>query len=266
MESVSRERFRFLTLLVVCVCVIFGLGLFIAALVQPDGVGKQICEHLATVVLVGATSAVTTEFLLRRDFVRMIDENAERILEKIKLAGQEDALGLREVQRELIHVEVLSRLILESQDLTVMINDGRTWVSNNSTRLETRFRDPTKNTTFVLLDPDGPIVAVQARKESVDAESIRGKVRQTVQILCTLAKKETDLKILVHDFYNPQTVFLGDDVAVVTPYFTAPGRKPIPAFIFRNTGDASHFSLLRQDALELVKHSKAIDRKVAPPT
>ncbi len=258
-NSVSKIRHSYRTLIVACVFALIGLALLIVAVLQPEGVLKSFCEHAATVILVGATTTIATEFLLRRDFVRMIEENTESILSRIKLAGQEDALGLREVQRESGSIDALNHMVLESLSLIIIINDGRTWVSNNSTRLEARLRDPKKKTTVVLLHPDTKVVELQAIKESVDPDSIRGKIRQTVAILKELGRSGGELTVLGHDLYNPQSVYIGDDQAVVTPYFTAPGRKPIPAFIFRNTGDGSHFAYLREDARQVVLRAKAIE-------
>jgi hypothetical protein len=138
-------------------------------------------------------------------------------------------------------------LISESQSLAMVLNDGRTWLSVHRDRLRRRFQDPRKETTVILTHPDSPMVAVLARKANTEGDAIRAKLEESVALLMEIRSDTTVIEVLGHFLFNPHAVFVGDDRAYVTPYFTSRGGRTVPVFEYIDAGPDSMFRSLRED-------------------
>lgn len=128
------------------------------------------------------------------------------------------------------------RIISESKKLVILLNDGRTWISVHRDRLRRRFADSAKETVVYLVHPDSPMVGVLARKAGRDVPALQGRIRETVEILNEIREPQTALEILGHHLFNPHSLVIGDDMAVLTPYFASRGGRTVPAFRFEDTG------------------------------
>lgn len=233
------------------VLMVFGGGvLIVVALLATQArvqfgaavVGAILC---AVGSIVWAQSTLGSAQLTR--FESVVSEIVERRLtQKMELVRASGELGLTE-----IHVDCTAfdygPIISESRRLIVVLNDGRTWASVHRDRLRRRFTDSSKETTFILTHPDSPMIQVLARKGSKDVEIIKGRIHETVQLLDEIKEEGTSLSILGHYLFNPQAVVIGDDTAVVTPFFLARGGRTVPAFKYENVGKQCYFQDLVKD-------------------
>lgn len=252
MESASKIRWRFTTVIVIFGLVILGLLFLIASIELHEGFWASIFRELSTALLVGGIWAGAYEYLMRRDFTVMHDANINRVISKIETSQNERALGLAEAMSTCDRYEY-SSLILESNTLTIVLNDGRTWASWNNTHLKKRFADAEKETTVILLHPESQLLPVMAHKLGMDVNSVQMKIAETVSLLNTLKTPSTKLKILGHNLLNPHSAYLADNYLVMTPYFFSRARSIPPLFKFQDIGGECYFRRSVEDirALEL---------------
>ena len=203
-------------------------------------------SSIAVAVLVGGLWTGAYELWLRQDFIRMNEENTGRILERIRVSDQEEQLGLVEALLDSEKYDY-SDLILNSPSLTLLLNDGRTWVSLHNEKLQKRFADSTKTTKVFLLDPESEMVTVMARKTGTSPDALKAKLQETVDMLATASTQHTKLEVCGHSLFNPFALFLGDNYGVITLYFAARGRKAVPLFTFEERMGDCLFKRLRDD-------------------
>lgn len=208
------------------------------------------------------------EFLLARDIERFSKQNLGQVLNAIgnfdsslahrmKLTKEYSRVGLVEVCEDCTNFDY-GPILLESRRLVVVLNDGRTWASVHRDRLRRRFTDPAKATTFFLCHPDSAMLAVLARKGSHNAQTIQSRIAETVRLLEDIKQPSTVLEILGHHLFNPHALVLGDESAVLAPYFFSRGGRTVPAMRFQDLGGPCYFrdivedvERLRMDAQEI---------------
>ena len=201
-------------------------------------------------LIIGGMWTGIYEWYMRTDFVQMNREHAGEIISQIKLAQGEEEIGLVEVLEDSNDFDY-TPILLESNNLTILLNDGRTWISTHSEDLRHRFGDEEKNTTFILLHPDSDMLEIMARKVDSTVDNLRAKIAESIKMLNDLSCSNTKLEILGHYLFNPQSIFLGDSVAVVTMYFTARGRRTVPLMKFLDVGPHAYLRKIREDLHDL---------------
>jgi len=168
------------------------------------------------------------------------------------------SLGLIEVSIDGNYYDYTS-LILESKNLKIVLNEGRSWVSRNLNLLRERFKNPNMETVFYLLHPDSPMLTVLARKVNSTPDDQRSKIADTIRLLNENKCPETKLRIYGHFLYNPYSLFLSEDFAIVVPYFISRARKTLNLFRFQDIDDAyCHHKELQLDLKELQNDSEDI--------
>ena len=149
-------------------------------------------------------------------------------------------------------------LIISSKDFSIVINDGRRWVSNHIDALEQRFNKKGTNTELFLVDPESDFCKALDKKtfvEGLDTPDV--KIGQTISLLKSTYEKSNkcgSLKIYYLKNYPTQTLFYADEKVVVTPYQTSSGRAIIPLYEYHyNPSEQSIASHLVED-LERVRN------------
>lgn len=194
--------------------------------------------------------------------------NAGKLLTEVNIIRNEEPLGLVESIFNANKYDY-SPLILESQTLQIVLNDGRGWISRHSGALKKRFEDSSKQTTFFLLHPQSTMIRVLAQKvgiregiEELQVDELRRKIIDTVELLEQIRLPSTDLKIYGHFLYNPYSLFLGDEYAIVTPYFISRMRQYTPLFKFQDRlNQESYYKELKEDIEALKYDAEEISHK-----
>jgi len=197
---------------------------------------------------------------LQHKFEEISQKNTDRLLNKLNLTQQE-IIGLEEVEAEANSYDY-SELILNSKNLFLVLNDGRTWLSNRNSLFRKRFEDPEKTTTLFITHPESTMLSVLARREGEKTtERIQGKIEQTVRLLHRIKLQDTKLEIYGHFLYNPYSLFLGDNTAIITPYFFSRVKRTLPVLKFKDSGDARcYYQEARRDLEDLRQDSKDISQ------
>ncbi|HTK30703.1 MAG TPA: hypothetical protein VL332_01975 [Candidatus Saccharimonadaceae bacterium] len=263
MQSTAKTTWRLRYIIALAALAIAGLlCMFVSTLPAPESFWNRALNSLAAALLIGGSWSCVYEFWLRHDFITMNDENTRRILDRLHLSDREEELGLSEAHIKSDNYDY-SDLIGSARNLTILMNDGRTWVSVHNESLRKRLSDPGKRTRVFLLEPDSEMVAVMARKTGTSVDALQSKIRETVERLASLSGAGTTLEVRGHSLYNPYALFMGDEYAIMTPYFAAQARQSVPLFKFKNMAGDCLYKKLVFDMEALVLDSKML--LPAPP-
>ncbi len=210
---------------------------------------ERIAEAAVVVLLVKLILlAMTQEATRSRE---QIDGELKRTVEywrtSATVGGRAAAVGLTDIVGDFNNFN-LGPIIAEARQLTVVLNDGRTWVSIYQNALRQRLKDSTKQTTLLLCHPDSAMLSVLARKGSIDVDGLRNRLFDTIahfdQILQQSAGR---VEILGHHLFNPCSLVLTESLAVLTPYMFSRGLKTVPVLVFNDTGENSFYRHLVDD-------------------
>lgn len=250
MESVPRTRWNLTTKLIVAGLVIVGLGALLGSqFVEQDFWSSLLSDAASAFLITGVVSTVYEQFL-RRDFISITDNNTQKILDKINLSEQGEELGLVEAVKDSTSYD-FGDIIVESETLEILVNDGRTWCSVNSEDLRNRFSDPEKSTKIYLLHPDSEMISVMSRKTGTSEGALQDKIQETLDMLDRLSDENTDLEVYGHHLYNPYSLFVGDSFACLTTYFASRGRRSVPLLKFTKMEGDGFYDQLKDDLEDL---------------
>lgn len=171
-----------------------------------------------------------------------------------------EKLGLVEISSDCSTYDY-NEVLVEAQQLTLVMNDGRTWASVHRDRLRKRFADPSKRTTFFVCHPDSPMVSILARKGSTDEATIKSRINQTVELIEEIREPSTSVEVLGHFLFNPFSVIIADDTALVIPYFLSRGGRTVPLFRYEETGADCYLRSLINDTEKLRMDAENIGRR-----
>jgi hypothetical protein len=188
-----------------------------------------------------------------------------RLERSFHTVGEHEALGLTEVRIDSSSYDY-SHAITTPQRLTIVLNDGRTWISVHRERLRRRLADPNKETIIFLTHPTSLMLQVLARKGSTEPAVIASKITETIRILHEIRSPHSRLEILGHHLYNPFSVCAGDNEAILTPYFLSRGARMIPILKYVDTGSACYFRDITEDLDRLRLDAEDIDTYASADT
>jgi hypothetical protein len=252
---------------------------------------KVFLEHLATALLAGACISGVYEYFLRMEFLDSTREQTDELKKALQAEAQESSevssrshkeiVGLltdlksealqeanqtRDVvaasleQRELgishCFLEVdryeYARVIVDSDNLIAVMNDGRGLITNNYEKFVRRFARNGCTTAIILMHPNSEALKLHAAKVGSTPEGIRIKIAETIDYLKRANAERSELKILGHDLYTTMSVFLTEHEAVITPYFLSKVRRTPPLFTFVDSGVESFYNKLSEDVKALM--------------
>ena len=91
------------------------------------------------------------------------------------------------------------------------------------------------------------MIEVICKKVGSDSNSFKLKIRESIKMTKDLTQEGEHIQILGHMYFNPQSTFLTEHRAVVTPYYYSKARKSPPVLCFKKTSNDCYYSRLRQD-------------------
>lgn len=276
-ESNNVIKFRYKYIVIFLIVLLVGLFLLLNSYNIPkaeDSFRKLLFEHLATAMIVASLTGILYEYFLRLEFLKSTAEQTDILLRSIKRLGEEAIqraskitehfaghieqreLGLSHCFKEVDRFD-FADIIEESADLTIVLNDGRTWVSSYFQRFKNRFADINKKTTFILMHPESSAIKLHANKVGGDAISIQMKIAETIREIdkAKANNVNANVNILGHNLYNTLSIFLADNNAIVTPYFVSKVRQTPPILVFYQAGPACFYSKLKADVSALLSDS-----------
>jgi len=204
------------------------------------------------------SSAVLVSGLLSLLFKIFQDKENESTLKRLmRIHDSVDELGLEEIKTDVQSFSFTS-LIENSNELSIIMNDGQRWVGNNSVSLTNRFNKNTI-TLFFTVDPDSDFLVALSKKTDTDKEQLKEKIRDTwtrLEQAYNNSDKKGTLKIYRLKNYPTKSVFCSEKELIETPYQTSSGRVRIPLYIYKKVSRKdSPYSFVKNDIEELIKES-----------
>jgi len=151
------------------------------------------------------------------------------------------------------------KLFQNSRDLVICLNDGRTWLSTHRELLRERLQDHRVSTTVILCHPESSFLNTLAKKGSTEVKAIQEKIRESVEIIDSVKTKDSNVEVLGHFLFNPSSIVIGDDTAIVTPYYFSRGGRKVPSLVFSDGENSDYLSEIKQDLERLRIDSKRLD-------
>lgn len=234
------------------------VGQSLDPLAQPAWV-KPLLTNIGSTIMVAATVGLLFESLTRREMMRLMNETKLSIAKQVRTLQSLEDLGLIDAVND-SYAYPFKNLILTSQELTVVMNDGRSWVGRNIDSLQNRLLLPNHKTTFIFQHPESIMCTeVLPKKFEQSSNFVQEKVRETVRELASYQRADSHaLQILGHFLFNSYSMFLTDEYAVMVPYYISPGRNTVPLLFFERRGQTSQYQKFYNDMQQLIKHSQSL--------
>jgi len=143
-------------------------------------------------------------------------------------------------------------IILKSKQLTVILNDGRSWVPAHRELLRDRLAIQGRETRFCFIHPASPYLPLLIQKSGKSEVRQLEEMLGSFDILTEIAPKLADCEIRAHSRPTPYCLYLTEEIAIVTPYiYFEAGSLPLLSFV----SDTELYSVYREDARKLLKEA-----------
>lgn len=263
MKDSKFDHWKSKNIIISLVFSIIGLALFVVGGFNSAS-ASMITSQIGSIILIAASWNVIYDMKLRSHFVEMVESQTDKVISMISLAKQEKDFGLIQIYSKSDGYN-FHDFLTTNRNIVIVLNDGRTWVSNHSPKLEERFKKHDFHTTFIVTHPDSEMVNVLATKQEMPADGVKGKIREFVKSVKAInGHDKSKVAILGHKLYNPHSIFLGDSLALITPYHASRGRRYVPLYVFTDSGQNSYFQSVKLDMDYLVKDSEDISDYYEP--
>ena len=147
-------------------------------------------------------------------------------------------------------------LLENAFEMLIVLNDGRSWIDSYREVLSIRAGQG-KKTWIILIHPRSEFLSTMTRKNGKQKATQLDELRRSFDIINELTKRSDSIEIRGHFLFNPYSLFITEDQAVVMPYFYMEAGD-LPMFTFSNTGRDSLYHRYRADAFALLKESERL--------
>lgn len=253
----ARKTYR-LKHIIVFLCLLIGcLGLIVAAtsFLAPSSFWHDIAMALISSLTVASILGLIYEYFLREDIMKMNDASSEKVIEKISVEYISQKLGLSGIFQNANTYEY-SDFLLGAKCITVLMNDGRTWVSNHESDIEDRLNMSGFKTRFLLINPESPFLPALALKIGTTEMALAQKIRETTDTLISHCGDNADLEIYYHNFPTSFCLYMCGEYARLVTYPMARKADKVPLFEFRKADEGGYYQSIERDVEALVNASE----------
>lgn len=140
---------------------------------------------------------------------------------------------------------------MHSEELLVVLNDGKTWTHRFGDVLHQRVVHEGKPLKVLVIHPNAESLKVLLRKNGRELHVQLSHLRETFLAVEELRRLRPDMaEVRGHQLFNPYMLHLTEQVAIMHPYLYKE-RKELPVFTFSKDEHSELYSRIRRDALEL---------------
>jgi hypothetical protein len=269
------------------------LSLWFSAYIVPEP-QRIIAEQVGAALLVVGVWTAVQEYLIRRDveqqnqqLLQTIVTQSQSLLHTVEAHHQveiqeneqllENVETLHSFEREVRDIgltKVLDKstafnyfnFIENSQELTFVLRDGRTWLSAHLDAFRSRFRDSGKKTRFIVVHPLSEYMDDLARGVNVSKQYQKDKVLDACNLLIGEYERlpessRGELEILGHYLTSVLAVYMSEKTLLIEPYFFSVGHNKPPLFAVEPRTEESYYARVKSDLVDLVEnHSELLYR------
>ena len=197
--------------------------------------------------LVAISASLFTSWVMlmtfNREFMEILCEQILPFREQIKENG---LIGI-------VHTNKMKDLnidLITTKLLIISMNDGKNFLSNNSTELSERYKDKSKKTIIILFNPDSVHEAVLCQQNGKDCGVYQMKIKDVIKDLKKKIEDGADIEIYLTESMSRTHTILTDDYAVSGTYRNSQGKDNVPpTYIYNNKG--CEYSFIKQDIEKL---------------
>ena len=236
------------------IMIILGLGLIVLKANLPENsIWAQIAGDISSAILVSGT--ISLLFRIFQD-----NETTATLKRLMRIHDSVDELGLEEIKSD-VQSFLFTDLIENSNELSIIMNDGQRWVGNNTVSLTKRFSKNTV-TNFFTVDPDSVFVKKKKKKTGTSVEQLKEKINDSWNRLGQAydeSEKKGVLKIYKLKHFPTRSIFFSEKELVETPYQTSSGKVKIPLYLYKKVSrEDSPYNFVKHDIEELLKESTIV--------
>ena len=156
-----------------------------------------------------------------------------------------------------------TKIINEAKELTIVVNDGLSWIKHHANDLRNRFNQDTKTILFKL-DPNSEFIPAFANKVNYTSNDYKSKLdtaRVELLKLYDESTKKGTLEIHLLKNFPTHSLYLTEKQLIITPYQMSSKRLNIPVFVY----DAEDKSKrVVKDIYEDLEHCFEEGKKIYP--
>ncbi|NXZ83841.1 hypothetical protein HZI61_01375 [Haemophilus influenzae] len=144
--------------------------------------------------------------------------------------------------------------IVNSDNLVIVMNDGKNFSSNNSTALYKRYANK-KLTQFVILNPESDYEPFLCKQHGKEIGFYKTKINDLINDLKIRKNDGANIEIYLSDFSVRTSIILTDTKAIVGTYRNTKGKDNTPpSYIYEK--DGCEFNNIINDIEKLKNSSK----------
>jgi len=243
---------------VALLCLFIGCIALIATFISSDMESIKIFVTLiGPTIVVACILGILYEYFLRSEIIAMNDMSAEKVIEKFDISKNCELMGLTGLGYDASE-EDFDDLLFNQKNVTIILNDGRTWISHRSVKIKKRINNKRQKTTFILIDPESDFLHSLAIKLGVTNEILKAKILETHKMLREMSGKNKNLEVYGHSLPTSQSIFMCEDYAYSAPYPMATKMDHIPIYKYSKFGNEPVYEGISNDIMELQKLSRLI--------
>ncbi|WP_447825891.1 hypothetical protein [Aeromonas salmonicida] len=150
---------------------------------------------------------------------------------------------------------------IERDDIiSIVMNDGKNFISNNSGELSARFKLAGKITNIIFLNPDSNSQAALCERNGKEQDHYKIKIRDSIKTLNDYKRYGNEnhiLNIYFYDHYFALNVVITPRYAVIGTYRNSTGKfEAPPSYIYSSNGH--EYINIKCDVDRLIENSKIV--------
>lgn len=251
-----KKIYRLKNIVLALTFLVVGIGItFFATLLENSNLWFSNADSwllsIGQAILIGGMLNLAYEVYLREDIIYMNDLSSDRVINVIKIDKNISHLGLVNVFPDSRRIN-FSKFLLNSKEITLLLNDGRTWFSNHEADLEKRIKNPELTTNVILVHPESEFVPVLADKVDTSSDRLKDKIEESVEMLKRLITSDSRLKIYGHLAPTTGSIFISEEYAYLCPYPMARKADAIPTYLYKISNEDCYYNTLKRDTDEIL--------------
>lgn len=211
---------------------------------------NKIIESILIGVGVASLSSLVISLSFDKNFMELLCEKILPFREQIKETGLDGIVYSNNMRS-------LNIDIVDSDELIIMMNDGKNFLSNNSTELSKRYSSKKKKTTIILLDPDSKYEEVLCQQNGKDCGVYKTKINDVIKDLNSKKLNGANIDIYLTNTMLRTHVVMTDEFIVSGTYRNSQGKDNIPpSYVYNNKG--SEYTFIKHDIDKIRKSARKI--------
>lgn len=153
---------------------------------------------------------------------------------------------------------------MDSADLLMVFNDGKSWIPNHREALERRVLVRGQKVRVLLIHPRSTFLSTLVKKADRSIAEETTYLYKTFRLLEELRAKRPELvEIRGHHLFNPYILHLTESMAIVHPFFLLE-RGELPLLLLRKTDESGLYDQYRDDAEKVWKDALTLREEDFP--